>query len=78
MKILAEVEAEDFLEKNRFPVTKRAIAKTEEQTIATANKIGYPIALKIIGKNIILFHLLIGILECIMIKNIYIYQQKMN
>lgn len=52
-KILAELEAENFLEKNKFPVVKRDKAKTEKQAIQVANKLKYPVALKIIGKNIL-------------------------
>lgn len=53
MKIYAELEAEDFLEKNRFPVVKRDKAKTQEQAIKVADKLKYPVTMKIIGKNIL-------------------------
>lgn len=53
MKILNEYEAEEFLEKNNFPVTKRHLAKTQSQAIKYSKKIGFPVSLKILGKNIL-------------------------
>lgn len=49
MKILMEKEAEDFLERLRFPIAKRTVAKTKEDVLRASSIIKYPIALKIIG-----------------------------
>src|SRR3989338_6151997 len=53
MKILREKEAEDFLEKQKFPVSNRGIAKNLDDAFKIANKIRYHIALKIQGRKII-------------------------
>ena len=53
MKILNEYSSENFLEKNNFPVAKRYLAKTQSQAIKYSKKIGFPITLKILGKNIL-------------------------
>lgn len=50
---MQEPEAENFLEKKNFKVVKRARAKTEKQAIQVANKLKYPVTMKIIGKNIL-------------------------
>ncbi|MBI2663367.1 acetate--CoA ligase family protein [Candidatus Woesearchaeota archaeon] len=47
MKVLKEKEAEDFLEKNGFPVAKRGLAKKYEEAEKIASKFGYPVTLKI-------------------------------
>lgn len=53
MKVLNEYEAENFLEKNRFEIAKRALAKTPEQAVSFSKKLGFPVALKIVGKDIL-------------------------
>ena len=53
MKILTEQEAENFLEKRKFPVARRLTAKTKEQALAAAKKLGFPLTLKIISKKIL-------------------------
>ncbi len=45
-KILTEKDAEDFLERHKFPVVKRAVVKNEKQLIESSKKIGFPIVLK--------------------------------
>ena len=52
-KILAEKEAEDFLEKNGFPVVERKTAKTGEDAIKAAKSIGFPVVLKISSGKIL-------------------------
>jgi len=46
MKILAEKEAEEFLEKEGFPIVKRRLVKSLDQIKSCSNEIGYPIVLK--------------------------------
>ena len=53
MEVLREEEAEDFLEKENFPISKRKAAKALNEALKIAKKIEYPVALKIQGKNII-------------------------
>jgi acetyl-CoA synthetase (ADP-forming) len=53
MKILIEKEAESFLEKEGFPIVKRAIVKNETQLLNNARKLGFPLALKIISSKIL-------------------------
>ncbi|MBI2672072.1 acetate--CoA ligase family protein [Candidatus Woesearchaeota archaeon] len=53
MNILTEKEAEDFLEKNGFPVAKRIVTKDLSQAIKAAEKIRYPVVLKIVSKKIL-------------------------
>ena len=53
MKVLVEKEAEDFLEKEGFPVAKRRIVKTEEEMLKAAKEIGYPLVLKVVSKKIL-------------------------
>jgi len=53
MEVLREEEAEDFLEKESFPISKRKAAKALNEAIKIARRIKYPVALKIQGKNII-------------------------
>jgi acetyl-CoA synthetase (ADP-forming) len=52
-KVLSEKEAEDFLEKNSFPITKRKIAKNLNEVIKFSKEIEYPIALKLSSKEIL-------------------------
>lgn len=53
MKILVEKEAEDFLEKEGFPIAKRKLVKTEEEMLKAAKEIGYPLVLKVVSEKII-------------------------
>jgi len=53
MKVMVEKEAEDFLEKEGFPIAKRRIAKTEDEMIIAAKEIGYPLVLKVNSEKIL-------------------------
>ena len=53
MQVLAEKEAEEFLEKNGFPVSKRLVTKDINEALSYCHKIKYPVALKIVGPKII-------------------------
>ena len=46
MQILTESRAEEFLEKNKFPIVKRGIAYNLKQAEQIAKKLGYPVVLK--------------------------------
>ncbi len=52
-KILSEKEAEDFLEKNSFPIAKRKLAKNINEVIKFSKEFGYPIALKLSSKQVL-------------------------
>ena len=49
MKILNEVESENFLKKEGFPVVEREVIKTEEELIKVSKKLKFPLVLKITG-----------------------------
>lgn len=53
MQILTEKEAEAFLEKQKLQVLKHAYVETHAQAKKAAKKIGYPVALKVVGKKIL-------------------------
>jgi acetyl-CoA synthetase (ADP-forming) len=53
MKVLVEKEAEDFLEKEGFPVAKRKLVRTEEEMLKATKEIGYPLVLKVVSKKIL-------------------------
>lgn len=53
MKVLVEKDAEDFLEKNKFPVTKRNFIKSISEIESAAKKLKFPISMKIVGKKIL-------------------------
>jgi acyl-CoA synthetase (NDP forming) len=53
MKIFVEKEAEDFLEKNKFPVAKRVFIKKENEIEGAIKKLGYPLSMKVVGQNIL-------------------------
>lgn len=53
MYVLAEKEAEEFLEKHGFPVSKRLITKDIKEALNYCHKIGYPTALKVVSPTII-------------------------
>jgi len=52
-KILAEKEAEDFLEKEKFPVARRASIKNEEDIQTIEKKIPYPWVMKASSSRLI-------------------------
>ena len=49
MRILKELEAEDFLAKQKFLVAERKLAKNEREVLEATKKIGYPVVLKVSG-----------------------------
>jgi acetate---CoA ligase (ADP-forming) len=53
MRILTEREAEEFLEKNDFEVVRRAYVSDSTQLKMVAEKLGYPLAMKVSGKEIV-------------------------
>ncbi len=52
-EILNEVEAKKLLEYYGFPVVKTEVAKTENETVNLAQRMGYPIVLKILSPQIL-------------------------
>jgi acetyltransferase len=52
-EILNEAEAKAFLEYYNFPVVKTKIAKTEDEAVAFACQLGYPVVLKILSPQIV-------------------------
>jgi acyl-CoA synthetase (NDP forming) len=52
-KLLLGVEAFDFLEKEGLPVLKTVLAKNENEAVAKAAKIGFPVALKISSPDVV-------------------------
>lgn len=52
-KTLTEHEAKKLLSRYGIPVTKEDIAKSPEEAVRIANRIGYPIALKVVSPQII-------------------------
>lgn len=53
MQILAEKEAEEFLEKKGFPIARRIVAKNLDECIKAAKKIGFPLVLKVVSRKIL-------------------------
>jgi len=53
MKILTEVEAENFLEKEGFKVVKRKLTKNYKEAENFAYKVSFPVVLKISSRNIL-------------------------
>ena len=53
MKVLAEKEAEEFLEKKGFPIAKRIFVKDFDGCLKAAKKISFPLVLKIASKKIL-------------------------
>lgn len=49
MKVLMEKEAEDFLEKRRFPVVRRFLVKNEAEANEASRKVGFPLVLKVVN-----------------------------
>jgi len=52
-EIMNEAEAKSFLEYYNFPVVKTKVAQTEEEAVALAGQVGYPVVLKILSPQII-------------------------
>ncbi len=52
-RYIPEYEATQILEAYGLPTLKNGIAKTQEEAIALANQIGYPVVMKIISQDII-------------------------
>lgn len=50
---LTELEAKAFLEKHGIPFPRRAIARTKEEAIEAAKKVGFPCVFKILSPDII-------------------------
>lgn len=53
MKALTEFEAKKLLKKHGIPTTKDFLAKTSKEAVSFANKIGYPVVLKIQSPDIL-------------------------
>ena len=53
MQVLIERDAENFLEKEGFPVAKRFIASNIKEALEFANKLKYPLTMKVISKQIL-------------------------
>lgn len=51
-KLLLEPEAHDLLKAFGFPVLKYRLAQTEDEALAAAHEIGYPVVLKIVSPDI--------------------------
>ncbi|MGB9684855.1 MAG: acetate--CoA ligase alpha subunit [Candidatus Bathyarchaeales archaeon] len=52
-EVLTEFEAKKVLEFYNFPVVKTFIAKDEDEAVAIASRIGYPVVLKVLSPQII-------------------------
>lgn len=52
-EVLTEFEAKKVLEFYNFPVVKTFVAKDEDEAVAIASRIGYPVVLKILSPQII-------------------------
>ena len=52
-RILAEKEAEAFLEQEGFPVTERHFVTTEKEALHAAHRLGFPVCLKVSSKHIL-------------------------
>ena len=50
---MTEEVAEKFLEKQGFPVSSRCVSSSKRACMAFANKLGYPVALKVVSKFIV-------------------------
>ncbi|MEM4244601.1 MAG: acetate--CoA ligase family protein [Candidatus Nanoarchaeia archaeon] len=53
MRVLLEKEAEDFLARNRFNVVPRLIAKNDKQVFSKANKLGFPVVVKLLSRDFV-------------------------
>ncbi|MBI1973153.1 acetate--CoA ligase family protein [Candidatus Woesearchaeota archaeon] len=52
-RILAEKEAEAFLEQEGFPVTERSFVTTEKDAVHAAHRLGFPVCLKVSSQHIL-------------------------
>jgi acetyltransferase len=52
-EILSEVEGKEFLEAYGIPTTRTRIAKTEDEAVALASQMGYPVVMKVYSPQII-------------------------
>jgi acetyltransferase len=52
-EILTETEAKRLLENYNIPIVKTVIAKTEDEAVAAASDLGYPVVLKILSPQIV-------------------------
>jgi acetyltransferase len=50
---LTEIEAKDIFSIYGLPVTKTVLAKTEDEAVVMAQKIGYPVVMKIVSPDIL-------------------------
>src|SRR3989344_839970 len=53
MQVLIERDAENFLEKEGFPVAERFIASNIKEALESAKKLKYPLTMKVISKQIL-------------------------
>lgn len=53
MQVLIERDAENFLEREGFPVAKRFIASNLKEALEFANKLKYPLTMKVISEKIL-------------------------
>lgn len=53
MKVFTEKEAENFLEKEGFPIAERKFAKIKTEALKFAKQLGFPLSLKIVSKKIL-------------------------
>lgn len=53
MKVFGEVEAENFLEKEGFPVVKRFVVNNEKELIKILDKIKFPVVMKVSSPKIL-------------------------
>ena len=52
-RVLAEKEAEAFLEHEGFPVTERYFDTTEKEALHASHRLGFPVCLKVSSKHIL-------------------------
>jgi acetyl coenzyme A synthetase (ADP forming)-like protein len=52
-RMLSEAEGYDLLKKYEIPVPKHKIAKNTDEAVKTAEKIGYPVAMKIVSLQVV-------------------------
>ncbi len=52
-KPMTELEAKEFLEKYGIPFPRRAVARTPDEAVKAARRIGYPVVFKILSPDIV-------------------------
>ena len=52
-RVLAEKEAEAFLEREGLPVSQRYYATTEQEALRASRRLGYPVCLKVSSRHIL-------------------------